>query len=209
MVRWYYLSNLTKNPKVVNGVRCGWNIILFHPNSAIHSSSYRHPLVRYQFPEKIDTLNRETLLFQPFHRKKIKKNGSENKPVDTEHSVALKPFTSSIESQSEAPSPFSPKPLLLIFFFFFSKESFVLHLHKRKRCARWWRALCYNNSALLRECPSPHGQRIHHHRRRRRFPISGSLLLHNVSVFYLFIYLYTFSVMGFWKSWFWVRFLWK
>lgn len=29
----------------------GWIIILFHPNSALHFSSYRHPL-RYQVPEE-------------------------------------------------------------------------------------------------------------------------------------------------------------
>ncbi len=145
-------------------------------------------------PKHLTPPRNDTVQHFNFNRER---NGGENKPVDTEHSVALKPFTPSTHFQvNQTHPPFSSKPLILIFFSI--KKSFILHVHKLKlwqESSRWWRALCFNNSALLRQCPSPHGQRLHHHRHRCHCPLSGSLSL-----------LLHFLYMGFAKTWFWMLF---
>lgn len=108
-------------------------------------------------PKHLTPPRNDTVQHFNFNRER---NGGENKPVDTEHSVALKPFTPSTHFQvNQTHPPFSSKPLILIYFSI--KKSFILHVHKRKlwqESPRWWQALCLNNSALLHQCPSPHGQ---------------------------------------------------
>lgn len=63
--------------------------------------------------------------------------------------------------------------------FFPDEESSLLYFHPRKPWKR--RHFRPHNSSLLRKCPSPHGQCLHHHRRRFNRPFPGLWSLTSLS----------------------------